>query len=364
MRKSQVSSQFNWVFVLIVGGMFLLIFFTMGRRQTDAADVRISATAISGLSTILESARTGTSLSTIIDIPEIEIEFSCEIIRDNIIYSDYRVGPMSKKLPILPTFVPGVLNSRNLITWTMSWDMPFKIMNFLYLANNDMRFFFYFPDNQFISFERLINETFSNNIKHVFARDSDNILDYNEEYSIIVIFSNDDNFVANLDFDPGNRFRKQVRIIQIKPSEDNIFGHVKYFDRNRNQVGSQVAYYGLASFYGAIFSESDEFYTCSMLKAMERFKRVSCIYKQKFERMRESYLSVPGCLNVYSGTVNYVSNYFEYGGMSFCISSGDEISLGDFEKTDFSEYTRERTFYRNIAQSNRQAILNSCELLY
>ena len=344
----------------------------MGARQSDSATTRISATAISGIGTILESARTGTSLSATVSVPEIEIGFFCEFIRPyNYIYSSYGIGGLTRQIPSLPTFVPGNLEGRDIVTWTYSWDMPFKIMNFLFLANSKTRFFFFFPTSDLDPLKTLINESFSNNIKHNFVKETDEILDYNEDNTIIVIFSRNGDFVGSSEFyiDLTERFSGDVTIVKIIPSDSNyLFGNIKYYDKSKTQINNfrdplqeKTSYFGLASLFGAIFSPDGEYYECSMTKALARLNRVACVYKQKYVRLRDAYSHDTNCLNVYTQATSIMDSYFTE---QFCIHSGDRIELGSLNEKDFSSYTNELFFHTSLANANRQAILNSCELLY
>ena len=363
MKKSQVSSQFNWIFVLIVGGMFLVMFFTMSTRQSTAADTRISAIALSGISTIFESARTGTSLSSVVNVPNIEIRFTCEtgLFNSDNIYSDYRVGTLSRRIPALPTFAPGTLSGDDLVTWTVSWDMPFKVMNFLFLANSMTRFFLYFPEDEFPELKRAINNSFSSNIRHMFIDSLDEIADYNDDHSIIVVFTSDDSndFVDEMDISLEDIFEKDARILQVVPDSNYLFGYVDYYDKRKSHQ-SRTTYFGLASLYGAMFSPSSDFYECSMLKAMKRFQRVSCVYKQKYSAMRETY-ERPACMVPYDAALNTIDLYF---GTDFCMSDNGDASLGNPNEVVFDEFDSEKLFFESLTQHNRQTISGSCELLY
>ncbi len=361
MKKSQVSSQFNWIFVLLVGGMFLIMFFTMSTRQSTAAETRISAIALSGISTIFESARTGTSLSSVVSVPNIEISFTCEtgLFNSDNIYSDYRVGMLSRKIPALPTFAPGTLSGDDLVTWTVSWDMPYRVMNFLFLANSMTRFFFYFPENEFPELKRTINNSFSNNIRHMFIDSVDEIEDYNDDHSIIVVFTSNDGFVDSMGISLEDIFRNDARILQVVPDSNVLFGYVDYYNKRKNHQ-SRTTYFGLASLYGAIFSPNSNFYECSILKAMKRFQRVSCVYKQKYNFMARKY-ERPACIVPYNAALGAFDNYF---GTDFCMSDNGDVSLGNPNEVVFDEFDSEKLFFESLAQYNRQAISGSCELLY
>ena len=53
-RKAQVSTQFNWIFILIVGGLILSMFVAFSSKQKSIAEVQIDARSLEGINTIFE----------------------------------------------------------------------------------------------------------------------------------------------------------------------------------------------------------------------------------------------------------------------------------------------------------------------
>ena len=359
-KKSQVHSQFNWMFVLMVGGFFLLLFFGLSTRQAESAQQRISATALQGISNIFESARTGTSMSASVRIPYLTIEFSCEtgLFGDHI-YSEYRVGGFSRRIDGLPTFVPGDLTGDNLVTWTQSWNIPFSVMNFLFIVNDQTRFFFINNPSHSEIFNS-IEDSFSSNMKSEFLESINDprFADFNDDYSIIVIFSDNENHPVAVSERVNEIFSGSTRIVQIVP-DDEIFGKVIYYDEDG--FDGQVQYAGRASLYGAIFSPSDDYYECSMRKALERFSRVACIYHQKHIALQEHYSDDVQCRGVYNAVVNSFLEFFDD---ELCSSDGDIIKL-DANQISFEEkYNQLILFYNTLVSTYNDARRYSCSRPY
>ncbi|MFP4117706.1 MAG: hypothetical protein ACLFTR_02170 [Candidatus Woesearchaeota archaeon] len=358
-RKAQVHSQFNWLFVLIVGGFFIILFFTMSTRQADSAQQRISATALEGISNIFEAARTGTSMSATVDIPDIEIKFSCEneLFGDNT-YSEYRVGGFSRRIDALPTFAPGNLEGDNLVTWTQSWEMPFNVMNFLLITNEQTRFFFVKNDD-FSDIYEDIENSFSDNMKVEFVDsiDDDRFADFNDDFSIVVLFSEDDEDPDDLDA-IDETFSGFYRVVQITPDRD-MFGTINFYEDAAHV--SEIKYAGRASLYGALFSPDKEYYDCSMSKAMERFVRVSCIYNQKHRSLADYYSSDAQCVSVYDRVLDI---FRELHGDDFCAQTSDGIELSDASIEIDEDYGKLKDFFFALESAYDDARRHSCARPY
>ncbi len=356
MRKSQVSSQFNWIFILIVGGFFLMMFFTMSTRQADVSERRISATALSGLNNIFQAARTGTSLSTTITVPEMRVDFTCEIISDNI-YSDYSVDGFTTRIDEMPTFAPGFLEGTSINTWTYRWEMPYTVMNFLYLSNPSTRIFFVFPEGEFEDLKKTINETFSSRKRHHFLESLDDVQDFNDDHTLIAKFTDGEMSNAPV-FD---HFNNDVRTINMKPYEtDNRFGEADIYAKDGQTVSNDVPYLGLASLYGLIFSPDEEFYECSMKKAVRRLARISCIYYSKYKELEEFYQGEDlYCSNLYPQAIQEMEELF---GDDFC--DAEDLRIEEISKAESFKMEDYHSFFRGMSQANTGAREFSCEMLY
>ncbi len=363
-KRSQVHSQFNWMYVLIVGGFFILLFVTMSMRQADSAQQRISATALEGISNIFEAARTGTSMSATVSIPDLEIEFTCrqgilsEVFGDRL-YSEYRVGGFSRRIDELPTFVPGILEGDNLITWTQSWDMPMPIMNFLYITNEQTRFFF-IENEEFPEIYWRIEDSFSSNMQSEFLQSiaEERFADFNDDFSIVVIFSDDPR--PNEIDDIVETFSGHVRVVQVSP-DDDFFGKVKYYDEFGDNAG-EVNYAGRASLYGAIISPDADYYECSMTKALRRMARIACVHYRKHVELQDYYSDNVNCRRVYN---NAVASFDDFFGDDFCNTNADgALELGDFSLDFAEDFDAFKRFHSNLMSAYDGARRGSCARPY
>ena len=77
-RKSQISIQFHWIFILIAGALILTFFVSIIMKQKSVSEQKIATTLITDLDEIISGAAAGDIESIhIVKIPETEIEYIC-----------------------------------------------------------------------------------------------------------------------------------------------------------------------------------------------------------------------------------------------------------------------------------------------
>ncbi len=380
MKTAQLSSQFNWIYVLLVGGFILTLFITLSSGQKEVSEKKIDALSMEGITTIFEAARTGNSLSTKIDLSEITMTFTCEEFDkespSNYLYSDYSVNSLHRRIPGVVVFAPSTLRGRDLTTWTFAWEMPYKIMNFFYIVNSKTRIYFDLSDeNQ--NLRTAIKESLSSDIIHEFVSSTDELLDANDDLTIIVI---DEQTQPSELYDHIKEFNKDVVIVQIKPYGVDVpprnptayFGDIAFYDKDGIKQETETKYFGLASLYGAILSGNKEYYECTMKKAVERMKRVSCILNQKYHTLEQSNIG-PTCKSVMLSAQHIQQSFFSSENAEPFCSYNNQLIL-ELGATDFDIFEKgidsesgkylAYEYYIGMRNQNRKSIGESCESLY
>ena len=144
-NKGSMSIQFNWILVLIIGGLILTFFISVVQKQRSVSEENIASSIQTDLQSILASSHVSTETASVIEIPSNEIQYSCE---------GFKVG---NQFPtkFRYTFAPDLLKSdRNTISvFSYDWSMPYKITNFLYVTSPDIK---YLIDSSSIGFADLL----------------------------------------------------------------------------------------------------------------------------------------------------------------------------------------------------------------
>jgi hypothetical protein len=294
MRKSQVSIQFSWIFILIAGALILVFFINVVQRWGAISEQRLSATVLNNLETII----TGTSLSqgTVnpnIETPTLEINFACD--EEGLTYSTKGI---TKKASSSIAFAPEI-KGKKMIAWALGWSAPFKVVNFLYLSDPDTMYVFVDPISDFAQ------EIFSDFPSEFSKKSVSDLASVSPTgfHSIKLIYFNSN---------PGNVPRdlrsKEIDVSAVKISDRNA----EFYSRNGTSFdteGSVLFITGdMPSAYGAIFSKDKAYYECAMKLAYKRLNLIAQIYETKQENLSSSVSDNPTCKGLYTAPLSELAS--------------------------------------------------------
>lgn len=233
--------QFNWIFVLVAGSLFLFFFISFGVKYKDFQEKKISIEVIKNFDNTL-TALQSSSFKTFdtLNLP-VTVSSRCgklnigekEIETNNIIFSD-------KKL------------QNKILIWYEPYKMPFKITSFYYLVPDASKY--YLVDN---------SGDFSSEILDGMPED------IRKKFKVIrsdEIKNNDKLIILN-----GNKIGNSVL---INGNIDEGFVNIN---------NSIYPYVGKELLYGAIFSED---YACLLNKIQTETGNIGIIYKEKISVIR------------------------------------------------------------------------------
>src|SRR3989338_5872213 len=137
-KRADVSVQLNWIFVLVVGGIILIFFIGIVTKQKSVSDVKQNIAMREALDTILVSSQVASGTSSLVNVPSINVEFDC----NNYFVGDFDTGITKQIGASRIIFVPDVLRGKKLVTWSLEWNLPYKIHDFLYVPSIEVRYIF------------------------------------------------------------------------------------------------------------------------------------------------------------------------------------------------------------------------------
>ncbi|HII71286.1 TPA: hypothetical protein HA265_00860, partial [Candidatus Woesearchaeota archaeon] len=181
-RRAQVESQFNWIFILIVGALILGFFAYIVIKQKTASEAKFAGTVTKQLNTILVGAKVSSGAEQEIPTPEVSIQFSC---------TDYFIGPASQRLGNRIVFAPTFIKGNRLQTWTLDWNVPFKVTSFLYLTAPTIRYYIIGPsieDEKTLQFYDSLPKKMNKQFRTLDEYSSGDILYENDEYVRFIFF--------------------------------------------------------------------------------------------------------------------------------------------------------------------------------
>ncbi len=349
-KKSQISIQFNWMLVLIIGAIILTFFITIVQKQKEYSEESIAGTIQTDLQAILNSAHVSTSTSSIVEFPNKKIAFGCE---------GFKVGnQFAAKFPY--AFAPDLIKSdRNTISiFAYDWSVPYRVTNFLYVTSPDVRYIID-DDASTIDLANALNELLP---PRYIIKGGQSKLFMNKEiaspvgdtnnYKIRVIY-----FTDPSPFNPGTTFgntkEKDISALYITPNcggtpeeQLNCDGTLRFFNYNTSngQWGYKNAgFVGKAALLAAIFSENSETYGCGIDNAFERLKSVTTIYQNRTTNLRDFYGSGT-CYDKLNDTLLILDNIYS------AASTKDDSSI--------------YTYSQNLESENDVILALSCNTIY
>tara|TARA_Y100000310_G_scaffold291943_1_gene320283 strand:- start:18264 stop:19406 length:1143 start_codon:yes stop_codon:yes gene_type:complete len=377
-KRGVVEVQFNWIFILIIGGIILLFFLGVVRTQKKVAETKISATISTDLRAILSGVEVSTQTASLIGIPKAEIEYECQ---------GYTVGGITGMRPIA-SFSPNLIKSNKLFSWALPWSIPYRAMNFIYLTSPEVRYIIVDdepsnPDSpakllnallpqRFIAEEGkerlLMNKEIVPNGAIPSVAD---ITDLNN-YKVRFIFFSDPSSIS-LPPDLQNS-KHDITAIWIDPesslpSEKKLegYGTITYYysdGTDFQEVSASVSpspttyYLGLPSLLAAVFAEDIESYNCNMERAFKKLGFITAIYFDKTSEMYDHFnLLGSVCADTYDNAKTSLTAIEED---SITLSKGlRQTEIEEIYNTAFSDLNP-----NSIFELNDQAQKLSCPEIY
>ena len=369
MKRAQLSIQFNWIFVLIVGSTILAAILAFTFSVEDTSDQRIAIQLAQQFETIFTSTLQQPGTGKEYQSPPLDLTFVCDYEQDLYHYEVDGVVARQTQYDLIAS--SDELSTSRLRTFALEWNVPYPIDTFLYLTTPQEEFVFYTPTSETPSsnIQRLL-DVFPDNFTQrvVFNDDVPALADANNDRVILIHVVNDLNNPSSLLDSDALEGVDNVHAVVIDPGEDGLFrsGEVLFLDGTTyedyadgslpaNSMEEQTErYIGEAALFAALFTENQDSYRCLMSKATDRLNMVTQILLKQLDAMEED---IDGdCKEYLLGsdlTPNSVKRYLE----DINSSSRSGYSSGDYA-TIF-------TSTRSIETRHQQIILEQqCPLLY
>ena len=321
MKKGQVGVQFNWILVVIAGALIFLFFFSIIRWAQQNSELSNANTVTVYLDSIMTGAAVTKDTITQKTLPYSRIDLTCENYRVN---NNANMKSIKNKI----IFSPGRLEKGNLILWSLGWNAPMRVTNFLLLSSPDIKYVFMGDEN---------DDLFSY-IKDAWPEE------FNAEFNPPTI-KNRNNFKI--------RFISVNRAFQRAPVFLSVFkgmsakdvtaldidstGKADFYVKSPVGVAPEFNFLGSSEFSGdaslfaTIISDTKEDYDCNMRKAFSRLGYISRIYLKKAESLYTYYVLEGdlSCETVYSGYWNWALNDLRNGQPNYFKLSEAQVELED-----------------------------------
>ena len=280
-KKGDVSPVFKYIFVMIVGAMFLLFFVNFAFKYIGTQEKKESLISISGFDDTLSILGTSDNAKNVYNF-EREVSYTFE---------DGKIGTLnSSKSTSKNVFSPRMLNGRKIVIWTRKWIMPYAIDSFFYMTNEKHRYYIVYQpefeelakdldDPQGTIYKDLQLEVKSASI----ISNSMEIIKTATAGSTRVKFlmlGNDNNLEAKL-----KRIKNAEVIVAIPENQNSLIGNIEFEDET-------TMYLGEAMLFGALFAENSESYDFAVERSLEKMELITKIYSEKSSMMASK---LPSC---------------------------------------------------------------------
>ncbi|MBU0470169.1 MAG: hypothetical protein KKA62_01350 [Nanoarchaeota archaeon] len=277
-KKGQIQLTFSWIYILIAGAVILLFFIGLVVKQAKVSEEKLSLDITRILESIFAGAGVSEKTKNFIDAPGLSdytFFFNCE---EGVSEFGIKDRPAISQNSIDPVFVQKEINTIKIITWSLPYRLPFKVMDFLMVTSGNTKYYLTGGEdrfvNEFLNSTEGFNREYISDLEEAKAGgevairiiDSDgsqvptgnvpsSLASFEDSKVSAVVFSG----TNQVDFyqKEGNRWKKlnkgAVRIISLGGERD-------------------------AAKYAAIFTENDQTYQCNMQKAFKRLSILAEVY--------------------------------------------------------------------------------------
>ena len=342
-KKAYVEVQFNWIFVLVAGAIILIFFAGIVIKQKKSSDERIGNIVLTNLEAILYGVNVGSGVVKQFAVPNKDIEFYCDY--STCVYgscdSGFRIEDSGKNIPmrVQTIFSPSLLKEGNLVAWSSSWDVAFKVTNFLFLTSPEVRYVIVGSDDLA---SQIFKELPAEIKKEAVTVNELSELEDTNNYNIRFIFIVDELTNAVLPSFTGKMKDKSVSALKITGGLNK--GQLQFYRKSGNNVvseGNAVSYLGSASLFAGIFADSLDSYKCGMEKAFKRLNMVAQVYQARSAALSRG---ADVCSTLHGNAVLYLGSIIDNSNIE-AVSAIDRAVI-------------------NLISQNQQARLNSCASIY
>ncbi len=135
MSRKGIGTLFVWIFIVIVGGLILLMFFLVAQGQVQAGKSNLDFEALQQVTTIIATQQTSPDTYAQVPIPNDKITLQCELIPPKTILSQINIGGQGQDMTHL--LVAGRnITTGQLVLFNKELWLPFSVGNVLFLTDD------------------------------------------------------------------------------------------------------------------------------------------------------------------------------------------------------------------------------------
>jgi hypothetical protein len=139
-KQGQIQVTFHWAYVLIAGAIILLFFVGLVVKQKDISEQQLSQDVVRLMESIFTASEVSEKTKNFVDtsgLSDYTFYFECEdaVGTFGVEQSDARIENTGT-----PIFTPQRLSSSQIITWSLPYHLPFKVVDFLFVTSRNTKY--------------------------------------------------------------------------------------------------------------------------------------------------------------------------------------------------------------------------------
>ena len=348
-KKGVVEVQFNWIFILIAGGLILFFFINLIAKQRTSSEMSANVDTLQYLDKILSGTNVEVGTTRNITINNLNIEITPFLVS----LPETTVEGKSVKNKII--FAPDLIKGNKLVTHSLYWECPYKTTYFLYLTSNEVR---YIVVNNFQETNPLQDELYNLlpdfTTKERISPTSLGTLKDNNNYEVKLIFFNQQppSYIGEL-----SSSKSKITAINIIPKDDSSiidgYGEIEFYEWKNSFIPKGKSYYlKKESLLGAVLTDNIDYYNENMKRALGRLNVMTKVYYSNAEELK-SYSS-----NDIDLVNNNCPNIYDLASLSTIIQKTNNQNIDELTFKDIYENSKK------IELFNRDLQRASCPILY
>ncbi|MBT4651443.1 hypothetical protein HOC13_02870 [Candidatus Woesearchaeota archaeon] len=301
-KKGQVQIQFNWIFILIAGAVILLFFVGLVVKQKGVAEQGIRTEILTALKPIITAEAFSEKTKIVVEVPDEEVFFHCT---DDVSNYGIQKAGVAIDTPITPIFAPESIMTTKMVSWSLPYQMPYKVMDLLIVSAINNKYYVLGDETKFRT--ELINFTEEFNFDEINSGEYTS-LDPGDNFRIrMVVFGSTNNvFTENGGVIPKKlaAMGKKLSGVLIDKKETINGATLTFYENEYSSIGNsgtwvsngEIDTIGFSSMgakdsvlYGAVFAESKDSFECNMIKVFTRMNLLNKVYEKKMKTVEEHF---------------------------------------------------------------------------
>ena len=358
-----MESQFNWIYVLIIGAVVIAFFFGFAYKQKQSSESANAITISSNMKSIFTVARSNVDSASSAKLLGKTMIYSC-----NEGFPEIKIDSASNSLPGVVVFAPKLLQGDEVYVWTQSWFAPYKVDNFLYVSSPKTLYYFVYNGTSNAKLGNKINKSLPDVFNAIIDNKLDwsNVVDDNYDNIKVIFIGVSHSTLSTLASGSGIFFpyigdtKFSVMSIESFANTDDEIGKVYYhsigIDNKLNValVANNTEYIGYASLLASVFSDDKNDYECGMNVAFDKMIKVTDYLYNRTDYFKSKLGTAPSLNSLRCGdSIDLILSYLD--------SNNNALTAS----TDFvTKVNLLANKYNDLNYQNSYLESNSCPLTY